>query len=380
MSSRKRLVFLALGTLFAMIVPTPIQGQAVEPSERFMVEFIEPLPVDIASAAIQRTGAKMESFIAITDLNKTHVQGYIVHQPEAEGLAKRYHSALAGMSEDLQRETAAEMARASPLNMNDLSESLADYNELAARAEDGNLPVQRAAIVATRRQAGQLRGMPAVANLQIHGREQQGSVGERSESEIGLASTRPSESLSQVPGDGGNCDDNWWPDAGTISTQPSGNATGETRNWRYSYTVSYWLQGSLNNLWACDFDATSFEPDGVYNNYDRRRYLGNEVRGWQSIFPGPYLDWNAFDTTDELTYTVGTWNVARLQPKVAYSTMIYTDRGDADTDLGKLNSQRGWNSCSPLPGNGACIFPRATQRQILAWDHPVPGRTRFDNR
>jgi hypothetical protein len=90
-----------------------------------------------------------------------------------------------------------------------------------------------------------------------------------------------------------------------------------------------------------------------------------------------YLDVEFGNGSGELGATIGTGAANQLDANVDYTTYIRTTPGNATTDTGKMNGQRGLNLCLHGFTSGWCILARATEPLLAAWNHPVPGATNW---
>ncbi len=171
-------------------------------------------------------------------------------------------------------------------------------------------------------------------------------------------------------GSGGNCDNAWWPYAGRISTQYSSSVPN-----RYVWQRFKWSQWRIDNLYDCDGFNTSYEHEAWYNNYDGLHFLSSNVKSWSSSLPDAYLDTGFLDGDGELGLTIGTGAAYQLDADVNYTTYIRTAPGNAMSDTGKVNGQRGLNLCPIGLTGGWCVFARGTEKLLPAWSHSAPGRT-----
>ncbi len=163
----------------------------------------------------------------------------------------------------------------------------------------------------------------------------------------------------------------WWPNSGHVSVQPSVNP-----DQRYVYQSFSWDSTRLNNLKS--YPSVTYEPESWFNNYDGQLYLGNTVKSWSSDLPQSYLDTGFADGNKEKGYTVGTAKASDLTANRSYYTQIWTNLGNASSDTGKLNGQRG----KRIPDwcySTWCIFPQATTFLVPAWQVPVPGSMSWSN-
>jgi hypothetical protein len=162
--------------------------------------------------------------------------------------------------------------------------------------------------------------------------------------------------------------DLWWPTWGSIQT---GRITqGQYDGQRYIRQNFGWNIPHLGWLMGCNPQAT-FEPDAVFSNYDGQHYFGRKL-SWASSLPDKYNDTQAFDSSDEKVYTVGTADVQQLQPNRTYYTLIRTAPGNSATDTGKVDAQAGVRFPAACHRTW-CVFPEDTKFMIHAWDYSVPG-------
>jgi len=171
-------------------------------------------------------------------------------------------------------------------------------------------------------------------------------------------------------GSGGNCDNAWWPYTGRISTQYSSSVPN-----RYVWQRLKWSQWRIDNLYDCDGFNTSYEHEAWYNNYDGLHFLSSSVKSWSSSLPDAYLDTGFLDGDGELGMTIGTGAAYQLDAGVNYTTYIRTAPGNATSDTGKVNGQRGLNLCPIGLTGGWCVFARETEKLLPAWSRSAPGRT-----
>lgn len=132
-----------------------------------------------------------------------------------------------------------------------------------------------------------------------------------------------------------------------------------------------WTASSLSSL-RCT-NSTTFEPDFVTYNYDRKHYLGLSVLSWSSNLPDAYSDTNLFDSADELVTTIGTPSVSKLKSNFTYSNYVHADSGNATGDTAKIVWQRGHQNlgCPPLPVT-LCVFTDQSVKYD-AWNITLPG-------
>lgn len=173
---------------------------------------------------------------------------------------------------------------------------------------------------------------------------------------------------TQDAGSGGDCSDPWWPFDGRVSTQYS-----STQPDRYVWQNFVWSQWRIDNLYACDGAATSYEHEAWFNNYDDHTFLSDDVHAWSSSMPDPYIDTGFADIAGELSMTVGTGAAYQLDEGVYYTTYIRTAPGNTSSDAGKVNGQRGFNTCPIGATGGWCVYARATEKLLPAWQHSAPG-------
>lgn len=120
-----------------------------------------------------------------------------------------------------------------------------------------------------------------------------------------------------------------------VTSNPS-SASGQ----RYAFVYFAWTTSSrLANLKACP--NVTFEPDLVTYNYDRKHYLSDNTQAWSTNMPNGYLDTAFGDSADELTWTVGTSDAAKLAANTQYRTYVRTTNGNASSDTSKVNAQKG---------------------------------------
>lgn len=153
---------------------------------------------------------------------------------------------------------------------------------------------------------------------------------------------------------------------------PSTRRISQTRT---SISVSSGASGALTNLYACDGWRTSYEHEAWYNNYDGFLFLSSDVKAWSSNLPDAYLDTGFLDSPNELSMTIGTGAAYQLDTGVYYTTYIRTAPGNAASDTGKVNGQRGHNYCPIGFTGGWCVEGSATERLLPAWSHSAPGLT-----
>jgi len=175
---------------------------------------------------------------------------------------------------------------------------------------------------------------------------------------------------TQDAGSGGNCNNAWWPYTGSISTQYSSYQPN-----RYVYQRFMWSQWRIDNLYDCDGFNTSYEHEAWYNNYDGSLFLSSDVKAWSSNLPDGYLDTGLLDGDGELSMTIGTGAAYQLDAGVYYTTYIRTAPGNATSDTGKVNGQRGLNLCPIGFTGGWCVSARGTEKLLPAWNHSAPGLT-----
>ncbi len=164
----------------------------------------------------------------------------------------------------------------------------------------------------------------------------------------------------------GSCSDPWYPTSAYMAAdQP--NTTASRRG---VTAIRYASISRLNNLADCPF--VTLEPDFLLDNTDGRAYMSGDIGAWSSQLPNPYKDTNAFDGTDEPTWTIGTFTARSLQFDQRYQSTFYVPRGNTNFDNGKLNLQKG----ERVPGfcNSAnCVFPRGTFIYLPFRSVPIPG-------
>lgn len=186
------------------------------------------------------------------------------------------------------------------------------------------------------------------------------------DSRIALASDAPTPSRS-IAATAACGQSPWWPQSGTIATRTS--TSPKWRGRRFVFQSFKWTTTNLANL-QCPDDVT-YEAESIYDNYDGRTFLGGKV-DWSSNMPKDYFDTNFLDKANELNIAVGTSDARLLRPNVVYWTLVRTRLGNASTDRGKVQGQRG-DRLPSICHRPACIFPDATARLLPAWRHSVPG-------
>jgi hypothetical protein len=170
------------------------------------------------------------------------------------------------------------------------------------------------------------------------------------------------------PPDPPTCSGDWWPHSGRIRTTVHAHS-----GVRYVYQTFNWLSTNLSNL-QCHSRVT-YEAEAWYDNYDGLHYLGStKHHRWFSSMPQAYLDTEAFNPSNhELGYTIGTGDAKKLHPSQYYFTSIFASNGNASTDRGKVNGQRGHRFATGWCHRAWCIFPDSTEPLLPAWGHTVPG-------
>jgi len=83
--------------------------------------------------------------------------------------------------------------------------------------------------------------------------------------------------------------------------------------------------------------------------------------------PSAYLDTPASDGTDELSFTVGTFDATQLNSGKRYYTTIVATWGNTTYDSAKLQGQRGRRIPTGCYSEW-CVFATATDRIINAWN------------
>jgi len=232
---------------------------------------------------------------------------------------------------------------------------------LAIRAEDARIT----ALLVTGSDASltQLDSSPIVAESTV-------DIQSSGASTLPSTDTRVGDAVVLDAGSGGNCSNAWWPYTGRISTQYSGIVPH-----RYVWQSFKWSQWRIDNLYDCDGVNTSYEHEAWFNNYDGSLFLSSTVKSWSSNLPDGYLDTGFLDGNGEMTMTIGTGAAYQLDANVTYTTYIRTTPGNATSDSGKVNGQRGLNLCPIGLTGGWCVFARATEKLLPAWNHSAPGST-----
>lgn len=89
--------------------------------------------------------------------------------------------------------------------------------------------------------------------------------------------------------------------------------------------------------------------------------------------PDPYIDTGFADIEGEMSMTIGTGAAYQLDEGVYYTTYIRTAPGNTSSDSGKVNGQRGLNTCPIGATGGWCVYASETEPLLPAWQHSVPG-------
>lgn len=175
----------------------------------------------------------------------------------------------------------------------------------------------------------------------------------------------------------------WVPEYGKVQSGDSSTA-GE----RYVWQKFHWDDVSgfaVSDTYEPDFFLYNYDGTNGTSYLDKRETSGSfPVTTYASSdLPRAYLDTRAMDPTNsrgernELTYTIGSANADAITTGYTYLTYIRTAKGQASTDKGKLQSQRGYRSllwcyttwCSFGYENDST----SRYKPVTSWTVPVPG-------
>ncbi len=305
--------------------------------------------VDDVVALLEDNTASYIELIS-TDAVNDHVYttGYLTHGRELSSRA--YTEAISATYLDIANELERD---------GDASGAKPDADALRALASELNSSTPRIVAVVT---AGSRDGVASPSPYSA--REETNDAS----SPVPIANTIVQMKGPEDAGSGGNCNNAWWPWTGRISTQYSSSVPN-----RYVWQRFKWSQWRIDNLYDCDGFNTSYEHEAWFNNYDDSLFLSSSVQTWSSTLPDAYLDTGFLDGDGELSLTIGTGAAYQLDANVNYTTYIRTAPGNATTDSGKVNGQRGLNLCPIGLTGGWCVFARETEKLLPAWNHTVPG-------
>lgn len=175
----------------------------------------------------------------------------------------------------------------------------------------------------------------------------------------------------------------WVPEYGKVQTGDS-----STEGERYVWQKLHWDDASgfaVSDTYEPDFFLYNYDGTNGKNYLDKRETSGSfPVMAYASSdLPSAYLDTRAMDPTNslgernELAYTIGSSNADTITTGYTYITYIRTAKGQASTDKGKLQSQRGYRSPSWCYTTW-CSFgyendSTSRYKPVTSWTVPVPG-------
>lgn len=170
-----------------------------------------------------------------------------------------------------------------------------------------------------------------------------------------LSATEP-EISPQAAGD-----PKWWPEVFQAMSYTNSNG-------RVGKLAFYWSSAARNQL--ASYARSTFEPDFITYNYDRKYYFAKNITSWSTTMPNGYKDTNARDDENERVYTIGTSNAKNLKSGQTYQTVFITNAGNATTDKGKIVAQRGQHlvGCTST----WCIFAKGYARYFKNWGMTIP--------
>lgn len=156
----------------------------------------------------------------------------------------------------------------------------------------------------------------------------------------------------------------WWPTLGTVYTGAV------SANSRYGTMYFNFSAKALKAL-KCTGSST-FEPDFVTYNYDKKAYFTNNITSWSTSMPNAYLDTDFLDPSGENVITIGSHDNSTFQSGYGYYTSWKTTAGNHTSDTGKVVWQRGhYILLCPL-APAFCINPDDS-KIVQAWNILIPG-------
>lgn len=114
----------------------------------------------------------------------------------------------------------------------------------------------------------------------------------------------------------------------------------DTAGARANCQYFYWNRAQRMTWLRNNADST-YEHDTFFYNYDGRAYGTAPTGAWTSNMPYPYVDTQAFDSSNEKAVTIGTANAQALRAGIVYYYTTQMVPGVGTSSWYKVSAQRG---------------------------------------
>jgi hypothetical protein len=300
--------------------------------DRLNISFVEDAQLSEIEAFIESGNIVLNSFMVTTEVNDiTYTSGYVINIPDEFG----------ELWEDflyLQTSLLAE-----GINANEDLTIISDMQTMMDALEEGNIQLS---IVCEIPSVSTHHNDFTYADIIDSVQQLDNAIQPSSNSSMSLQSTMAS---------------NWVPTSGYASCWASQNVSDAT----YLEAIYRWNNDNALSTLTNDSDST-LEADLVLYNYDNQAL----ATSWHSNYtystnqPSPYQDTQAFDSDDEVVFSIGCSDASSLESGVDYYWIAYGNETSSTECMAKLNFQRGHRVLNWIYGEKWNVFGDETVVKI----------------